>query len=148
MIEDHHLEEALSRLPHGTAFRFVDRLTALEPGHSGSGEYTVRGDEEFLKAHFPGNPVFPGVLLVEAAAQLAGVVAQSDPLLTPLRELRLTALQSVKILGSARPGQTIGLYANISGRLGDLIQAEAAASVEGAKVMEARICLSGKTSDL
>ncbi|MFA6547132.1 MAG: beta-hydroxyacyl-ACP dehydratase, partial [Limisphaerales bacterium] len=73
------LAQALAFLPHGPEFRFVDRLTVLEPGVRGEGEYTVRGDEPFLRGHFPGDPMMPGVLLVEAAAQLAGIVAQSDP---------------------------------------------------------------------
>ena len=73
------LQRALNLLPHGADFRFLDRLTKLDPGQSGAGEYRVRGDEPFLRGHFPGEPMFPGVLLAEAAAQLAGVVAQSDP---------------------------------------------------------------------
>jgi len=73
------LAKALAFLPHGPEFRFVDRLTALEPGVHGAGEYTVRGDEPFLRGHFPGDPMMPGVLLVEAAAQLAGIVARPAP---------------------------------------------------------------------
>src|SRR5205809_7944541 len=96
------LSRALDALPHGVEFRFLDRLTALDPGKSGAGEYTVRGDEPFLRGHFPGAPLMPGVLLAEAAAQLAGVVAQSDPQIPPLAGLKLTALRKVKILGSAR----------------------------------------------
>src|SRR5947207_10612547 len=92
---------ALSSLPHGPEFRFLDRLTELTPGVSGSAEYRVRGDEPFLKGHFPGAPLFPGVLLVEAAAQLAGTVAQSDPAIRPMAGLKLTALRNIKILGSA-----------------------------------------------
>ena len=98
------LTNALRALPHGPEFRFIDQLVALDPGVSGSGEYTVRGDEAFLRGHFPGDPLMPGVLLVEAAAQLAGVVAQSNPNIPPLSGLKLTALRGVKILGSARPG--------------------------------------------
>ena len=85
----------------------------------------------------------PGVLLVEAAAQLAGTVAQSDPRLGPMRNLKLTALRGVKILGSARPGEVIRLEARITGRLANLIQAEATASVGGRLVMQAELTLSG-----
>src|SRR6266542_937487 len=99
--------EALKRLPHGPEFRFVDRLVSLDPGQHGVAEYTVRGDEFFLRGHFPSQPIFPGVLLVEAAAQLAGVVAQSDPKIPPLRGLKLTALRNVKILGAVKPGEVI-----------------------------------------
>src|SRR5437867_8091263 len=109
------LAGALQHLPHGIEFRFLDRLTSLDPGKSGAGEYTVRGDEPFLRGHFPGEPMLPGVLLVEAAAQLAGAVAQSDPQLPPLRGLKLTAIRGAKILGTARPGEIIRLDARVIG---------------------------------
>ena len=137
------LVNALQHLPHGPEFRFVDCLLALEPGKSGAGKYTLRGDEPFLRGHFPGQPVFPGVLLVEAAAQLAGTVAQCDPQIPPLPGLKLTALRAVKILGTARPGEVIRLEARITGRLGNLVQAEATASVNGQVVMQGELTLSG-----
>src|SRR5438477_2771727 len=117
---DSSLAKALASLPHGPEFRFIDRLLSLDPGKHGVGEYTVRGSEPFLRGHFPGQPLMPGVLLVEAAAQLAGTVAQSDPGIPPLTGLKLTALRGVKLFGSARPGQVIRFEAHITGRLGDL----------------------------
>src|SRR5512138_1351520 len=90
------LDRALAHLPHGPEFRFLDRLLSLEPGLTGVGEYRVKGEEEFLRGHFPGQPLFPGVLLVEAAAQLAGTVAQCDPSVPPLPGLKLTALRNIK----------------------------------------------------
>lgn len=135
--------QAIANLPHGPEFRFVDRLLNLEPGKSAAGEYTVRGDEPFLRGHFPDQPLFPGVLLVEAAAQLAGVAAQCDPHIPPMPGLKLTALRSVKILGTAKPGETIRLETRITGRLGNLIQAEATASVNGELVMRGELTLSG-----
>ena len=137
------LSNALNSLPHGPEFRFLDRLIALTPGQTGEGEYTVRGDELFLRGHFPGQPMMPGVLLVEAAAQLAGAVAQSDPQIPPLPGLKLTALRAVKILGSARPGEVIRIQARVTGRLGNLIQAQATASVGGRPVLQAELTLSG-----
>jgi 3-hydroxyacyl-[acyl-carrier-protein] dehydratase len=135
--------QALASLPHGPEFRFLDCLTDLDTGKSGAATYLVRGDEPFLKGHFPGQPLFPGVLLVEAAAQLAGAVAQSDPLIPPLKNLKLTALRAVKIHGTARPGETIALEATVIGRLGNLIQARASASVNGVIVLQAELTLSG-----
>src|SRR5471030_2156688 len=93
-IKMNELATALKLLPHGAEFRFIDRLTSLNPGQYGEGEFTLRGDEPFLRGHFPGEPIFPGVLLVEAAAQLSGVVAQSDPQIPPLNNLKLTALRN------------------------------------------------------
>ena len=137
------LIEALQHLPHGPEFRFLDRLVELEPGRRGVGEYRVRGDEPYLRGHFPDEPMFPGVLLVEAAAQLAGVVAQSDPAVPPLPGLKLTALRMVKILGTARPGETIRLEAHVTGRLGVMIQAQAQAFVAMRPVLSAELTLSG-----
>jgi 3-hydroxyacyl-[acyl-carrier-protein] dehydratase len=137
------LQNALKLLPHGAEFRFVDKLVNLDPGRSGEGEYTVRGDELFLRGHFPGQPIFPGVLLVEATAQLAGVVAQSDPKIPPLAGLKLTALRNVKILGTAKPGETILLEAKITGRLGNLVQVQATARVVSEIILTVELTLSG-----
>ena len=137
------LLEALKSLPHGPEFRFVDRLLSLVPGQEGVGEYLVRGDEAFLRGHFPGDPLFPGVLLIEAAAQLAGVVAQNDPIIPPLPGLKLTALRAVKIQGTARPGETVRIEARIEGRLGLLVQAQAGVFVSGNKILSADLTLTG-----
>lgn len=136
-------EKALGYLPHGPEFRFLDRLLELEPGRSGIGEYCVRGDEPFLRGHFPGQPIFPGVLLVEAAAQLAGVVAQTDPQISPLPGLKLTAIRGIKILGAVAPGETIRLQARILSRMANLIQAQVVASIHDRFVMQGEVTLSG-----
>jgi 3-hydroxyacyl-[acyl-carrier-protein] dehydratase len=138
------MNDPLDSLPHGPEFRFIDRVLKLEPGKNGSGEYTVRGDEPFLRGHFPGQPLFPGVLLVEAAAQLAGTVAQSDPNISPLAGLKLTAMRGIKILGTARPGEVIYLEAKILNRLGNLIQAQVSAAVNNQTVMQGELTLSGE----
>ena len=137
------LTQALAALPHGPEFRFLDQVTALDPGRSGSGEYRVRGDEAFLRGHFPGDPLLPGVLLVEIAAQLAGVVAQSDPGVPPLPDLRLTAIRQAKILGAVRPGERVLVTAQVVGRMPNLVQAEATAEVGGRVVLTAQLVLSG-----
>src|SRR5438093_9941431 len=134
---------ALESLPHGPEFRFIDRLLALDPGITGDGEYQVRGDEPFLRGHFPNQPLMPGVLLLEAAAQLAGTVAQSDPKVSPMPGLKLTAVRGAKILGTARPGEVIRLEARVIGRLGNLVHTHATASVHGVRVMAAELTVRG-----
>lgn len=138
-------DKALALLPHGPEFRFLDRILELDPGRSGRGEYTVRGNELFLAGHFPQEPLFPGVLLIEAAAQLAGAVAQSDPAVAPLKGLKLTALRGARITGTARPGERIEWTVTITGRLGNLIQAETRATVRDQVVLLAELTLSGET---
>jgi 3-hydroxyacyl-[acyl-carrier-protein] dehydratase len=137
------LETALRTLPHGPEFRFIDRLISLTPGKEGVGAYRVRGDEPFLRGHFPGEPIFPGVLLVEAAAQLAGIVAQSDPSIPPLRNLKLAALSAVKIPGTLCPGETMRVQAVIVGRLAGLVQARAQIHVQDRLVLTAGLTLGG-----
>ena len=137
------MEKALAFLPHGPEFRFLDCLTSLDPGKSGTAEYKIRGDETFLRGHFPGDPIFPGVLLVEAVAQLAGVIAQCDPLIPPMRGLKLTALRQVKILGAARPGESISIAAQITGRMGNLVQAQASAASGAFRILTAELTLAG-----
>ena len=137
------LANALRHLPHGPEFRFVDRLVSLDPGRHGVGEYTVRGDEPFLRGQFPGQPLMPGVLLLEAVAQLAGTVAQSDPQIPPLPGLKLTAVRGVKILGSAIPGDAVRIEARVTGRLGNLVQAQGTVNVKGQLVLQAELTLSG-----
>jgi len=136
--------DALLFLPHGPEFRFLDRIVKLEPGESGEAEYMVRGDEPFLKGHFQAQPIFPGLLLVEAAAQLAGVVAQSDSKRSPSPGLKLTAVRNAKILGTARPGEMIRIRAQVIGRLDNLVQASASAFVNETKVLQAELVLSGE----
>lgn len=138
------MTHALARLPHGPQFRFVDCLSSLTPGKEGAGEYRVRGDESFLPGHFPGHPLFPGVLLVEAAAQLAGIVAQSDPEIQPLPGLKLTALKSIKILGAPKPGQKLEIHARITGRLANLVQAEVTIVLDSRKILQGELTLSGE----
>ena len=139
----HHPDTALSALPHGPEFRFLDELTHLEPGLRGNGCYRLRGDEPFLRGHFPGDPLMPGVLLVEAAAQLAGTVAQADPHHPPLPGLKLAAIRNARFLGVVRPGDQLLLEAQIVGRIGRLIQAVVSAAVAEQPVLKVELTLSG-----
>jgi 3-hydroxyacyl-[acyl-carrier-protein] dehydratase len=136
-------QRALEALPHGPEFRFLDRITSLIPGKSGKAEFTLKGTEDFLRGHFPNDPLMPGVLMVEAFAQLAGAVAQSDPNYPLLPGLKLTAIRGVKITGTARPLQTIQYSVEIAARLGNLIQARGSATVNGKLVLETEVTLAG-----
>jgi 3-hydroxyacyl-[acyl-carrier-protein] dehydratase len=137
------MHAALLALPHGPEFRFIDALDALVPGQSGAAHYLLRGDEVFLAGHFPAAPLMPGVLLIEAIAQLGGVVAQSDPAIPPLRDLRLAAVHSAKIAGSAVPGETLLLHASVLRRMGGLVQIEGEARVGSKPVLSTRLTLTG-----
>ena len=138
---------ALDLLPHGPEFRFLDRVLELDPGKSGQAIYEIKGTEPFLHGHFPNNPIFPGVLLVESVAQLAGVVAQSDPAVAPLQDLKLTAIKGAKILGSALPGEQLRIEAAVAGRMGGLVQARGKVLSQDRLILECDVVLSGREPD-
>ncbi len=66
-------------LPHRPPFLFITELATLEPGQSATGSWQLTGEEAFFAGHFPGRPTLPGVLMVEALAQLGGVAVLADP---------------------------------------------------------------------
>lgn len=65
-------------LPHRPPFLLLDELTALEPGTSAAGVWRLSGDEPFFSGHFPGSPTLPGVLMVEALAQVGACAVLAD----------------------------------------------------------------------
>ncbi len=66
-------------IPHRDPFLLIDRVLELEPGLRAVAEHAFTGDEWYLKGHFPGNPIVPGVILVESSAQTAVVMAMALP---------------------------------------------------------------------
>ena len=136
-------QSELQLLPHGPEFRFIHELTTLEPGVSAVGTYSISGDEAFLAGHFPGQPIWPGVVMIEAIAQLGGVAAQSDPNQPKLADMRLTAIKNAKILGTAEPGATLTIEVKIEGRMGPLIQVSGSVSEGEIRLAKAIVMLSG-----
>jgi 3-hydroxyacyl-[acyl-carrier-protein] dehydratase len=68
----------VAMLPQRPPFRFVDAVDELDPGGLVVARYQVRGDEAFLEGHFPGRPIFPGVIQLEALAQAGAIGVLSD----------------------------------------------------------------------
>jgi len=106
-------EEVLARVPQQDPFRFIDGIDALDADHI-VGNYRFPEDADFYRGHFPGNPITPGVLLIETMAQ-TGVVAFGLYLLS-LQEggrdeveklLTIFTEANVEFSGMVRPGQRV-----------------------------------------
>lgn len=87
--------------------------------------------------------MMPGVILIEAIAQLGGVVAQTDPEIPAMGDLRLTGIRAAKILGAAVPGEVLEIRAKVEGRLGGLVQIEGEVRSSAGILASAKVTLSG-----
>ncbi len=102
-----------SLLPHRPPFLFVDALTALEPGQSATGTWTLTGDEWFFPGHFPGRPTLPGVLMCEAIAQVGAIAVLADPRFAGKLPL-FGGLDGARFRRQVGPGDTLILTAELS----------------------------------
>jgi 3-hydroxyacyl-[acyl-carrier-protein] dehydratase len=99
-------------LPHRPPFRFVDAVDEHEPGVRIRARYRVTGDEAFLAGHFPGNPVFPGVLQLEALAQAGAIAVLSDARYADKLPL-FGGVEDARFKRIVRPGDEITLELEI-----------------------------------
>src|SRR4051794_32082207 len=131
-------DSVVALLPHRPPFRFVDSVDALEPGVSVRARYTVTGDEPFLAGHFPGNPVFPGVLQLEALAQTGAIAVLADARYAGKLPL-FGGVEDVRFRRMVRPGDELVLAVEIerlSRRGGG---GRATATVDGEECCRARL---------
>jgi 3-hydroxyacyl-[acyl-carrier-protein] dehydratase len=95
-------------LPHRPPFRFVDSVDIYEAGGHVQARYRVTGDEPFLAGHFPGNPVFPGVLQLEALAQAGAIAVLGDARYAGKLPL-FGGVEEVRFRRMVRPGDELVL---------------------------------------
>ena len=100
--------ELVALLPHRPPFRFVDAVVEVEAGARIVAQYQVTGDEPFLAGHFPGNPVFPGVIQLEALAQAGAIAVLSDERYAGKLPL-FGGVEDVRFRRIVRPGDLLTL---------------------------------------
>lgn len=130
------VKEIMAIIPHRYPMLLVDRMVELEPGRRGVGIKQVTSNEWFFPGHFPGQPIMPGVLQIEACAQVGAVVMLSVP------ENRgkvpmFAGLDGVRFRRPVVPGDTLRLEVEITRVRGAIGRARARALVDGEVTVEA-----------
>lgn len=132
------LKTVMAMLPHRYPMLLVDRVEDIDPGVSARGIKAVTINEPFFAGHFPGRPIMPGVLIVEALAQAAGVLAMHT--LGPEGQGKLVyfmAIENAKFRALVEPGCILELHVRFTQNRGRVSKFEGRAMVNGKLAAEA-----------
>jgi 3-hydroxyacyl-[acyl-carrier-protein] dehydratase len=132
----------LERLPHRYPFLMIDRVIDVVPGKSIVAVKNISVNEAYFQGHFPGHPVVPGVLIVEALAQAGGVLAYE----TATEEERiwilyLVGIEETRFRQTLRPGDQVTLRVELVKRRRNLWRFTGVAEVDGKAAAEAQILM-------
>jgi 3-hydroxyacyl-[acyl-carrier-protein] dehydratase len=137
MIE---INEIMKILPHAYPFLLVDRIVEMDPGKRIVGIKNVTYNEPFFPGHFPGRPIMPGVLIVEALAQTAGVlVFKSLPEEKYGQAVFFLGIDNVRFRKPVTPGDQLRLEVEITKHRQAIWGFKGRASVDGKLVAEAEL---------
>jgi len=131
------ITQIMKFLPHRYPFLLVDRIVELEPEKRIVGLKNVTINEQFFQGHFPGAPVMPGVLIVEAMAQVAGVLIYRD---LPDREKKLiyfTGIENARFRQPVVPGDQLRIEMELLSRRNNFGKMQGRATVDGKLVADA-----------
>jgi len=135
------IAEIRAHLPHRYPFLLVDRVVSIELGESIHAYKNLSINEPYFDGHFPDEPVFPGVLLVEAMAQTAGILGFKTMGKTPADGsiYYLVGVDGLRFKRPCVPGDRVDLFANIASERRGIWKFAVRAEVEGALCASATI---------
>lgn len=131
-------KEILDILPHRQPFMLVDTIEELEPGVRAVGKKCVTYNEPFFAGHFPGEPVMPGVLIIEALAQVGAVAILSMPE-NKGKIAFFGGIKEARFKGKVLPGDVLRMETEIIKMKGPIGVGNAKAYVEGRVVAQAEL---------
>lgn len=139
-LEDLKIADILSMLPHRYPFLLVDRVVELKKGESIKAYKNITFNEPFFQGHFPGLPVMPGVLIIEALAQAGGlIVLTSDAVDTEGKIFLFTGIDKVKFRRPVVPGDRLDLTINNVRNKMHIWKMSAVATVNGEVAAQAEV---------
>ncbi|MEW6115859.1 MAG: 3-hydroxyacyl-ACP dehydratase FabZ [Nitrospirota bacterium] len=140
------IKEIQSILPHRYPFLLVDKVIELEPGVKAVGIKNVTINEPFFQGHFPGNPVMPGVLIIEALAQVAGILAFKSG--TQGKAVYFMSIDKVKFRKIVAPGDQLSLVVQVLHKRGNVWKFSGNAFAESKLMAEAEFTAMVSNKDL
>ena len=139
------INKIMELLPHRYPFLLVDRVTDVEPGASLSAIKNVTINEPFFQGHFPGEPIMPGVLILEAMAQATGLLAFSGMIDAHKTSLyMLVGIDKARFRGQVLPGDQLQLEVLLKRTMRGVGMFDCKALVEGKVVAEAEMMCSSQ----
>jgi 3-hydroxyacyl-[acyl-carrier-protein] dehydratase len=138
-LEAADIAAVLKLLPHRYPFLMVDRVIDMQGDDFAIGIKNVTVNEPHFQGHFPGNPVFPGVLMIEGMAQTAGVLCIANTFLTQPRAVFFLTIDKAKFRKPVLPGDTIEYHMKKIRQRKNMWWYRGIAKVAGQIVAEAKV---------
>ena len=133
-----NINQIMETIPHRYPFLLIYTIEEIEEGRKAVGKKCVSGNEPFFQGHFPGNPVMPGVLIIEALAQVGAVAMLSIPEWKG-KTAYFAGIEKAKFRKKVVPGDVLMLETTIVKVKGPMGIGKGIATVDGVKVAEAEL---------
>ena len=133
-----NINQIMETIPHRYPFLLIDTIEEIEEGQKAVGKKCVSGNEPVVQGHFPGNPVMPGVLIIEALAQVGAVAMLSIPEWKG-KTAYFAGIEKAKFRKKVVPGDVLMLETTIVKVKGPMGIGKGIATVDGVKVAEAEL---------
>lgn len=139
----------MERIPHRFPFLLVDRVLELVPSQHLRALKNVTVNEPYFPGHFPHRPVMPGVIIIEALAQAAGILAfvSAGVAATPETRFYFAAIDGARFRRPVEPGDQLILHAKLERNLRGIMKFSAQATVDGNEACSAELMLAADTAN-